>query len=173
MSRLLSVDPGIRGCGVALFVDDLLGKAEYVRNTCPKGNRAAEAESMAANIYYYAYKDLINDLAVEWPRIYASRIREGSSKEDPNDLLALAGVVSAVAGKLNVWSTSYCPSEWKGQLTKEACHERIKSRLTPIELAILEDASKAAGKTYAHNVWDAVGIGLHHLGRLGKKRVIL
>lgn len=169
---LLAVDPGIRGCGVALFDEDrlLLTNAAYVENTCKAGNRANECADMAAHVISWGKSvrtgfpvDYINTIVLEWPRVYATRIRMGETKADPNDLLALAGVDAAIAAHMHLGAISYAPSEWKGQVPKDVMGKRILARLTDEERALVM-AVKPASKR--HNTIDAVGLGLHHLGRL-------
>lgn len=172
MSRLLAVDPGIRGCGFSFFNDGRLVAAAYVKSIERRGNRAHEAVQMARSVLdVFKYTEAPNELAVEWPQVYASRIRAGVTKEDPNDLLALTAVDAAIAALLNVPVTSYFPAEWKGQLTKEACRQRIETRLSDDELRTADAAAREA-KSLDHNMWDAIGIGLHHLGRFARRRVI-
>ncbi len=153
--NLLAIDPGIRGCGAAFFMDSCLVRAAYVENPEVAGNHALAAREMANAVagWVDCYAR-VEELALEWPRIYKTRIREGKMREDPNDLLALCGVNSALAAFIP-WAvpTCYAPSDWKMQLKKEKCHPRIKA-------------------TLAHNMLDAVGIGLYHLGRFERKRVI-
>lgn len=175
---ILAVDPGIRGCGCAVFDGGKLVKAAYVPNLVEEGNRACEAASMAAGVERW-FRGLfdpawfkLDALALEWPHIYAKRIREGKTKEDPNDLLALCGVQASIATLLEEAETySYLPAEWKGQMKKEPCHQRIADRLAVPEQNVLILASDEAG-SLSHNIWDAVGIGLFHLGRFDKKKVI-
>lgn len=167
---ILAVDPGIRGCGCALFSGGRLYSVAYVKNGTRSKNVVRDAESMARDVWRWAGD--VDELVVEWPQIYATRIRSGESTGDPNDLLGLAAVDGAVAA--HMWETPvarYLPREWKGQLTKEACHHRIQTRLDEGEMARLTQASEEAG-SLAHNAWDAVGIGLHHLGRLKQVKVI-
>ncbi len=173
MSYLLAVDPGIRGCGVAVFYEGVLEHAAYVENPYKRDSDAAAAGAMAHEIVEWAHLDGQPHvhIAVEWPRVYASRIRSGASKGDPNDLLALCGVDAAIVALMDRSSTSYAPSEWKGQMKKEACHARIKTRLSPLEAEVVAKAEKAA-RSMSHNMLDAVGVGLFHLGRFDKKRVI-
>lgn len=168
---LLAVDPGIRGCGLALFDDARLRLAAYLKNGARSKNIVRDAESMGRDVWRWA-PSAVTELVVEWPQIYATRIRSGESKGDPNDLLGLAAVDAAIAA--HMWETPvgrYLPREWKGQLTKEACHHRILSRLDDGERQVLAQACEEAG-SLAHNVMDAVGIGLHHIGRLKQVRVI-
>lgn len=169
---LLAMDPGIRGCGVATFEDGVLIEALYIVSPCKTGNKAAECSSMASWIYASVARVDVDELVVEWPRIYASRIREGSSKADPNDLLALCGVDAALAALLAPAKvTSYVPSEWKGSTPKEVCEARIKARLNKFELTVYA-AAEAASKSKFHNVVDSIGISLFHLGRFDRKRAI-
>lgn len=101
-------------------------------------------------------------VAFEWPQIYQ---RHGSkSKGDPNDLPGLAGVGMAVAGLLGVEPypvdvRTFVASEWKGQLPKHVCEHHIKRTLTASESKILPLFSQ-------HDTIDAIGIGLHALGRM-------
>lgn len=167
---LLAVDPGIRGCGCALFKNGVLVDAAYIVNRVKTGNKADEAVEMALNVANHFVGD-VSELVVEWPQIYATRIRRGETKEDPNNLLALCGVDAALAALLAVQTTSVSPAEWKGQMKKEACHLRIETRLSDAEQKIVDAAAREAG-ALAHNMLDAVGIGLFRLGRFDKKRVI-
>lgn len=166
------MDPGIRGCGCAWFNDaGRLAAAEYVPNPARRGNRAHEARAMAEAVRAMTNGGL-KELAVEWMVVYFERIQSGEEHRDPNDLLALCGVDSALAALFpDAKVSSYTVSEWKGQLTKEACHHRAHARLDAAERLVWDEAVRAGG-TRAHNTLDAVGIGLHHLGRLERRRVI-
>lgn len=179
MSRwTLAIDPGIRGTGVALFDrEGVLIRAAYVKNVARVGNHAREAASMAWAVVSWLADftgdlaepgNALLELAVEWPQVYASRIRAGVSEADPNDLLALTAVDAGIVALLDCPAASYLPAEWKGQLTKDACHERIRTRLDAAELTAMNDVTGAL----AHNAFDAIGIGLHHLGRFARRRVI-
>lgn len=172
---LLAIDPGIRGCGCAFFDGGRLTKAAYVKNPMKEGNTAAAARAMAGAVLelFVPYGAVVNAIALEWPRIYASRIRAGATKADPNDLLGLAAVDAAIAMLLRYAHVDcFAPSDWKGQLPKAAAETRIRGRLSEAELAVLDAAD--APPSLLHNVVDAVGIGLHRLGRgfvdAGRKR---
>lgn len=170
--RVIAVDPGIRGCGVAVFdwssgaVYSELAKAEYVRNSSVPD---APARALAAVLMAYAVMTAVgpvredDQVVLEWPRVYWSRIRSGAARGDPNDLLPLAAVCGALATR--GVPHCYAPSEWKGQLPKDVCRGRVRARLNAAEREVLDAAERAAGKSLAHNVADAVGLGLHHLGR--------
>lgn len=174
--RLVSVDPGSRACGVAAFEDGFLVKASLVRTTADVSHesRAAEAAEMARALFAWSVAAVGRDfeVAVEWPRVYATKIRQGLTKEDPNDLLILAGVTSAFASACGSGTkvASYAPSDWKGQMPKEVCRGRISARLTAAEEFFLATAASEVHERLSHNIWDAVGVGLHHLRRLKPRR---
>jgi hypothetical protein len=109
----------------------------------------------------------VDHLALEWPRVYATRIRAGQSSGDPNDLLGLAAVDTAIVALLDAPSTSYCPSEWKGTVEKSVMGARIIGRLSANEAALVMSITPASKR---HNAVDAVGVGLFHLGRLAPRR---
>ncbi len=162
--KLLALDPGIRGCGVAFFIDGKLSYCDYVKNPAKTGNRITEIRDMALAIK--GWGEYANEIVCEYPQVYTASL----SKGDNNDLLALAGVGSALAAlHPQVRVTTVLPREWKGQLTKEACEARIRSRLDTAELAILDAMVKRVGAK-SHNAVDACGIGLHAVGRFAPKR---
>src|SRR5690606_24449015 len=126
--------------------------------------------------------DLITTIAFECPQWY----ERAKSKGDPNQLAGVAGVAANVCGMLhrnNPVILSPKPAEWIGQISKVCptckgkakrkcsdCHgsawetprgRRIRSRLSPAELALVPDQNDAI---------DAVGIGLWALGRLKPER---
>lgn len=170
MSVLLALDPGIRGAGVAIFVDGQLTRCAYVKNEMKKGSGPAECVTMADAVDEWISGKEIDEVIVEWPRVYQRG--GGRTKGDPNDLLALVGVDCALVAFLMPNDVSHVePSQWKGQMTKEVVEVRVRSRLAPSEMIALDEGAREA-KSMAHNMVDAVGIGLHHLGRFERFRVI-
>jgi hypothetical protein len=155
---IVTLDPGAHEAGVAVWHrDGILADAYLVR--------AARRDPWLH--LAMLVKDELRDVDVEWvvierPQVYvASR-----SKGDPNDLITLALMAGAVAGLLEApFLTEYKPAQWKGQAPKDVMIERIIRALTVDEhtRVRLPDA-----KSLAHNVWDAIGIGLYHLR--GKRR---
>jgi hypothetical protein len=152
---LWSVDPGKRGIGLAGWVNGKLVSAKYAG-----GSRSGEDA-----VCWAAFNGVEGDeLAIEFPQVYG-----GPRNEDPNDLLQLAAVVGAISSRFNHVAV-YRPRQWKGQVPKPKKRsepyiiaERCKRRLSPDELAAVE----IPGDTkLSWDVWDAVGIGLKHLGRM-------
>ena len=64
--------------------------------------------------------------------------------------------------------TGYKPSEWKGNLPKRVHHRRAWAILTAPEKLVLPDRPGVV--SYAHDVHDAVALGLTHLGRMKRGR---
>lgn len=121
----------------------------------------------------------IHGIVFERPQWYS----KAKSKGDPNQLAGVAGVAACVVGVLScsrdrLEVSSPTPAEWIGQLAKTCAYcnankkkcpwclgsawntprgRRIRSRLSPAELALVPDQNDAI---------DAVGLGLWHLGRL-------
>jgi hypothetical protein len=163
MSIVVSVDPGIRECGVARFLDGELFQGK--------------------NLELRAAIDIMRPQEtwiVELPRTYGGR---GAGKADANDLIAVARVVGSFEGR--GWRLGYqintpTAREWNGGLPKEVTARRVWSLLSSVERARLEITPLArkrlnsAGKIpeSAMHVTDAAGIGLWHLGRLPRRRTI-
>lgn len=175
---LIAIDPGLRHVGVAVFAPDgtLRGAA------CVRERRAAKdrtdplvlAEHLAGYVLkfvriYVAGGDVARVVA-EWPRVYT----RAKSKGDPNDLLPLSACSAACATALKAGEVqSVHPDEWKGQApTETVIAARVLDRLEVVEARVYAEALQVAGKTLGHNVTDAVGIGLHALGRLAPHRAV-
>lgn len=190
MKATIALDPGIRGVGIALFLGETLAACDYVKNTATTGNGLAEVLLMAEAARQWSDEHLPTGLlrwvdahsvtplglaeqvqlsvVVEWPQVYTA----GKSKGDNNDLLPLVGIGSAFAAKLQPAAVSSVrPSEWKGQLDKDATHARVLKRLDTYERRVWQNGCERA-KSKAHNLTDAVAIGLHALGRFSPVRVI-
>ena len=168
MSIILSIDPGIRGTGVGLFSRSELVASNWVKNPETSGQGPWQCWTMSKHVlsWLQTYWDRkLNELVLEWPQVYPT------SKGDPNDLFGLAGVGAALTALLMaeghpIKVTYYKPREWKGQLEKDVMGDRVKGRLSSLELSQVPDFG---GLT--HNILDAIGIGLHHIGRLQPKKV--
>lgn len=161
MTRTLAIDPGLRFCGVAVGEGDKLIACALVQNPEKKGRNGIAWGSMARSLK-------------EWSDTYApfDRVRcetpmqyqfghHGGKKVDPDDILQIQGVVGAISA-LYIIETLY-PYQWKGQLPKDVGYNRVRSKLSAEELAILDEAKCADSKR--HNIGDAVGIFLNGIGR--------
>jgi hypothetical protein len=172
MSTLLSVDPGLRGCGCALWRDGQLVRAAYVRGSADQREAFVDVIlNMAGNVEVFMTAagsiDLLFDYAIasliiERQRVYGGRAARG----DASDLIDVAVVVGAIVGRLGVPSRIVLPQEW-GCAEKSVNMERAKRDLSPEELARVElpGSRGRVNKKLAENVWDAVAIGLSELKR--------
>lgn len=171
---IVAIDPGVRGCGVAVFTDDtMLFRADHVKSAFTKGNDAAACVAMALAVTGWVIRlqvipwDERHTLVLEWPRIIsASRQRAEKRNIDQNDLLALVGVDCAIAmayqETMNL--VTVFPDEWKGNTPKKIMNARAWGRLSTDEQSRVDSPSN-------HNTLDAVGLGLHQLGRMKRLRV--
>jgi hypothetical protein len=171
MNELLALDPSIVSCGVALFRDGVLADCARIVDKQPPMDRGMRALSMAEAIYDWACRRVASlpppTLVIEWQQVY----RAGKSKGDPNDLLGMGFVAGAVAGLLQPAAVlAYKPDEWC-KLPKSKKHsEAFTSARGARIMGKLELAERALVPRY-HDAVDAVGLGLHALGRLAPRRV--
>lgn len=167
--NLFAVDPGLRGCGVAIFDEDTkaLLRADYVKGSAA-GERAEAWRAMADSVWSWAEPwKTYTKMVIEFPQVRQRGSQRAAKRgTDPNDLIQLAAVVGALVciRSLRTVPIVYLPEEWKGQVPKEIHHERARARLSSVELAVLPKLAK----NILHNTMDAVALGLTHLGRLGK-----
>lgn len=165
---LLCVDPGLRGCGVAVFHGPVLLSAAYVKNP-EKGDGYAAHAALGREVGHTIRGNAFSQVLIEHPRIYP-----GAPDKDLNDLLDVVAVGAAIAANEHVMACCFdrkaplltvYPSEWKGNVKKSVMTERIRSALTPDELKLCRFTNKSDDS----DLLDAVGIGLWRLGRLNKK----
>jgi len=160
--RILCVDPGLRGCGMAVFDGGHLVRAAYVKNPVEHG-RGYKAHVGMGNAAFDWCDEVLDRVIIEHPRVYPSSAQQ---KGDPNDLLDVVAVGAAVAsGWWGIECETVFPSEWKGQVPKETMTERIRRSLTDDERKNIEKCPASL----MHNVLDAAGLGLYRLGRLNRK----
>lgn len=167
---LVSIDPGLRSCGVAIWRKTQLYHAAHVKSLGREEEVAEQWLLMADTLWNHVIEtsrkvgarteDRVT-IAIEKPQVYA----RSRSKGDPNDLINLAGVVGAITELLgrsfDAKVVAYLPAEHKGNVPKEVTADRMFQRLTDMEKGRLV----LPAKSLQHNVFDAVWIGLYHLGR--------
>ena len=150
-----AIDPGVNGLGASAFDADALIDARYIRGA--PDLRAWLAQHFSST----------DRMVIEFPRIY----RAAQQKGDQNDLLHVAravGRVQEAAERIGMTIELIIPRDWKGTLDGDAMVKRIQGRVSGAELARIALPTVSL----QHNVWDAVGIGLHATGRLAPKRVV-
>lgn len=163
---LISLDPGLVCPAMAYFDHGKLVATRFIVTAEADENR--DWLSIANEFWFDRPALDLSDLRLfvyERPKVYTRR------KINQNSLLDLTGVAGAVLVRFmsnytswkSVERREYLPFQWKGNMEKKACNRLVKSRLAPEELraVVLPRAS------LAHNVWDAIGVGLKALNRFG------
>lgn len=139
--NILAIDPGATQ-GWAFFVDNRLIMCGVRK----------EEHAFVPSLF------ITPIIVIERPQVYTSR------PVDSNDLITLAilvGRLSAQYEALGLTVEHVLPHAWKGNLDKDMCWRRTKAKLSAAEVLLTEGFAKS----YAHNVHDAIGIGLWRLGR--------
>lgn len=162
MSVLVPLDPGVHGHGVAVFAEGVLAWAGYVSGE--GGSPHPLLETIQPIIVVADWGEMI-DLVIEEPQVYDTPKQKGRQR----DIIRLAFVAGAVAGALTALGRvsnlqTVQPAQWKGNLPKSVVMERVIAELAEEEQQVIECPSSGV----LHNVYDAIGIGLHELRRIGK-----
>ena len=164
--RLLALDPSITRIGLALFVDGRLIDAGCLKVT-KEGHVLSRTVQAAQAVK--AWCGDADALVVEWPQIYKAK----KSKGDPNKIVPLAGVCSAVAALLGCEPHMYLPRDWADNLPK--CETVKGAKTSPrayrIESRLQGGEQIVWARVKYHDAIDAIGIGLKHLGRFERSRV--
>jgi hypothetical protein len=170
---LISIDPGYGHCGVALFEEEVLQKAFLVTTSSRASVEASQFVDMADAVWTRLEKEGVKkqsamEVAIEYPQQYT---QSPAPREAVQRLVGVIGALLArlqsETGGLRVKVSSYKPREWKGQVPKKIMQQRVLDRLAPEE----RDRIEALPASKVHNVHDAVGVGLHHIKRLKRRRV--
>jgi hypothetical protein len=154
---LISVDPGVRHAGIAIFAAGVLTTAFLVKE--PSAINWASVCEVAYSAVYDAGVTNTKDIegVVEIPQAYRG------SPVPPGTLIDLAAAAGAIRGAIGgVWTMVY-PRVWKKQVPKAIMNTRILERLSPDERSRISLPKNKARQT---DVIDAIGIGLYKLNRL-------
>jgi hypothetical protein len=141
---LVAIDPG-KATGVAVFLDVLRSATVCTEEQCLMAieNAAPLRQGKPAG-----------DCIIEVPQVYPGQQQKG----DQNDLINLAVTVGRYVDRATACGFRVKlvkPREWKGQLPKDVCWQRVRETLSPLELSNMEKISKSR----AHNMHDAIGLG--------------
>lgn len=157
---LLAIDPGVHHHGLALFHDDgRLSRCGLVRGPAGRTSLAEGASRLA-----YLTDRWLDERGA---RVVAELPQDrGQDRVPPADLIALSVVLGWTLGALAWQTTLISPADWKGSTPKSKHQPRIIAALSPDEAALIPSGA------LAHNVVDAIGIGLWAVGRIsgGRKR---
>jgi hypothetical protein len=165
--NVLSIDPGVRGTGLAVWkMDSFKGVLElpiHVENFMPYSDDDWFKTCWKFHERFIDFLQLwnIKKAYVEWPAYFESaKGHAAATKGDINKLCCLVGLFSgeiwAYGGRIDTVKVN----TWKGQLPKDEVQHRIERALPGIEVL----------KPNSHS-WDAVGLGLYAKGfRMDKLR---
>lgn len=156
VNRLVTIDPGLTGTGVAVWDSGVLTLAFCVR-TDP------DAETLPGRIKHIVEQvrrttSAAHRVVIEQPQTYQGRAAKG----DANDLIKLANLVGALMMLGPQHTTLVLPSEWKGQAPAPVVEARSR---TILSFGELKHVDLAYPKKQQTDVWSAVGIGLWYLER--------
>lgn len=158
MSLLVTVDPGLRACGVAVFRAGVLTWAAAVRGPTEgrgpelwreHGRRVSDALHRRG---IFAERGV---LLVETMKVYTGE----RGKADPDDLLELQGVASAVASVAPGWwpVEGVLTRDWNGQVP--AAIRRTRTQEWVREQGWLDRVDLETTARFQQDVWSAIGIG--------------
>ncbi len=155
---IIAIDPSVRATGIAHFVNGAFLSARVLVN---QGDVREACTLVREHLARYA--SLVDALVIEVPRVYTG----AKSTGDANDLISISLVAGAAIGAVQASCAVHLrhPHQWKGQQPKGVVSARSRESLDENERDIFDALTRAYGAK-AHNAFDAVGIGLHHLGRL-------
>jgi hypothetical protein len=148
---LVCIDPGLRACGAALFVDGELVRAGAVRG--PTVGRGPDVWAAYAGLVEGWVGDAApGALLVEQMKVYVQ------GKGDPDDLLELAGIAGAIVGRLSGWTASGVRArDWNGQVP--APIRRARTQAWVQQCGWLDRVDLRTTARFQEDIWSAVGIG--------------
>ena len=153
--NLLSIDPGKQHLAYALWQRDALTRAHLIR--LPQSMRTASKWERA--IYFY---EEIRDFLPEREFEIALEDMEFRNIAAANNVIELQAIAAITTGLLMPEAvTYYRPSQWKGSVSKGGTKAHVERTLTSAERLLIPKLPPSL----IHNVYDAIGIGVRHLGR--------
>ena len=130
------------------------------------------------HVEYQPFSDLVSAMRQKATAMASSRVGlavravvelmthyPDSRRSQPADLIAVA-TMGAMVGAL--WARRLVfirPDQWKGQVPKIVTQLRVHDALSDEERGVLDKLLQKTPKRFHHDLYDAVGIGLHHQGR--------
>lgn len=156
MASLLSIDPGTKAVGWALFENSVLSSA---------GLSLSRALTLGELCSVHSASIPQADVVVCEQMEY----HPGRGNSFPASLLLVQWVGAFLcANRARDTSLPLLAREWKGNIPKEIHHGRIVQALSEQESNVLCGSLLTCRKSNHKELLDAVGIGLYHLNRTDK-----
>lgn len=163
---LVTMDPGKKKAGMALFKDGVLRACEDFWGSYSDGPYPDEVATALEGV----------KLIDEWwspageKRFVYEEMQTRKGRADAHaDLISLSIMTGGVAGyaaSVGFEVSSVFPNQWTGSFPKRVHQKRTRDALEGEELEVLEKALQAATASSKSEILDAVGIGLFVLGRV-------
>lgn len=158
--RTVSIDPGLKECGVAVWEDGVLVAAYLVQTPLDDTTEDIDLRILAMG------DALESALPSGVDRLVIERMEPRKDKQAAwSNLLDLAYISGRASGQASE-VRFLRPSVWTGKRNKMQNHPRIRARLSAAELEALAEGLRACPKGNHKELLDAVGIGLYDLERL-------
>jgi hypothetical protein len=160
--RILAIDPGLQASGFAFAEDGRVTSVGLLRAPAKVRDLPGRAQAQLSELW--AVADRLRPEAVVVERMFHRPKRRGMPYIDPNDLISVQALASALAYAVVPPERVYLPlpHEWKPKIPREVEQSRSKATLRPDELALVEAVLPASLRKEA---WSATGILLAALGR--------
>lgn len=141
---IVSVDPSINTCGVAIFLSGQLVTGILVKPSKYTSNYVQRAKYITNSI-----KEICEDfedfkLVIEIPEYFGVAGHIAVASGSIIKLSVVCGMICTLTDNL----VAVNPSRWKGNMNKEVCHNRL-IKIYPEQIKINTD----------NNIVDAIGIG--------------
>ncbi len=147
---LLAIDPGLTGCGWALWEGDLVAAGFVPTETSAR--EPARWGTVARRVLTDV--PLLPDkVVVETMRTYTQ------GKSDPADLFALQGLAGALLGLAQGWgmeTDGYLAATWKGQVPRDVMGARVEKEIA--QRGWEERIRWPSRKTWRNDVCHAVAL---------------
>lgn len=156
-ATIATIDPGIRGTGIAIWSMDewkteTLPIATYVVTPPSDEEWVFAISDIFAQVTPIWERHNVQKAFCEFPQYFTSG--KGHSATAKGDIYKLSCLVGVFMGMMLARNTVLVPvqvNSWKGQLTKEAVIKRLLKKEPRLEQANIES-----------HAWDAVGIAFYH-----------
>ena len=163
--KLVTVDPGVRKCGWALFEEERLVDCGWVIAgvAASRPQWVKTARELLAEIFRHVPSEDWEDLRFAVEQMHSRSTRK-EAWESLLEISRMTGAFGAFAYPCPVELVS--PTKWTGRMKKEKHQKRTKLLLTPEERDIMVVTLAEAPVSAHSEVVDAIGMGLYLTGRV-------